>query len=86
MSIAVRMPARPRPREWVAMVGAPAGRWVAMTDVASEVPPTWRSGQVRHAGSGAHAVIGTVSADDWTGHPPGACLTQLGAFVEADVG
>jgi hypothetical protein len=34
------------------------------------VPPGWLSQQLRYAGQGWEAVVGTVKVTDWAGHPP----------------
>jgi glycosyltransferase involved in cell wall biosynthesis len=48
----------------------PAQVWLATTDADTLVPPGWLSQQLRYAGQGWDAVIGTVTVADWTGHPP----------------
>lgn len=45
--------------------------WLAHTDADSRVPRAWLAAQLAHAGAGFHAQAGTVTVDDWTGHPPG---------------
>ena len=47
----------------------PAEVWLATTDADTLVPPGWLSQQLRHAGQGWEAVIGTVTVTDWTEHP-----------------
>lgn len=43
-----------------------AGTWLATTDADTIVPAHWFARQLRHAGAGAAAVVGTVSVDDWS--------------------
>jgi glycosyltransferase involved in cell wall biosynthesis len=42
-----------------------SGTWLATTDGDSRVPPNWLATQVRHAATGARAVAGTVTVEDW---------------------
>jgi hypothetical protein len=44
--------------------------WLATTDADSVVPAYWLSGQLAHAAAGWEVVVGTVSVEDWSGHPP----------------
>lgn len=48
----------------------PSAVWLATTDADTLVPPGWLTRQVRHAGQGFDATVGTVRVADWTGHPP----------------
>jgi len=48
----------------------PAAVWVATTDADTLVPPWWLSRQLRCAGQGWKGVVGTVTVEDWAGHPP----------------
>jgi glycosyltransferase involved in cell wall biosynthesis len=47
----------------------PAAVWLATTDADTLVPPGWLTQQLRYAGQGWDAVVGTVTVTDWTGHP-----------------
>jgi glycosyltransferase involved in cell wall biosynthesis len=49
--------------------GDPSTLWLASTDADSRVPVDWLTRQVELADRGAEVVLGTVSVDDWTGHP-----------------
>jgi len=44
--------------------------WLVTTDADCEVPASWLEDHVALANRGAHAVAGTVTVSDWTGHPP----------------
>jgi hypothetical protein len=44
--------------------------WLASTDADSRVPPAWLLRQVELAEQGVEVVLGTVTVDDWSGHPP----------------
>jgi glycosyltransferase involved in cell wall biosynthesis len=46
----------------------PADIWLATTDADSVVPASWLRQQVRQAGQGWDAVIGTVRVTDWSGY------------------
>jgi glycosyltransferase involved in cell wall biosynthesis len=48
---------------------APSTLWLACTDADSRVPEDWLVRQVQLADEGAEVVLGTVTVDDWTGHP-----------------
>lgn len=48
--------------------------WLATTDADSVVPPDWLTEQLRHAGQGWEAVVGTVAVADWTGHAPATAI------------
>ncbi len=48
----------------------PASVWLATTDADTLVPPSWLSGQLRHAAAGWDAVAGTVTVTEWAGHSP----------------
>lgn len=51
--------------------GTPRDRfWLASTDADSTVPANWLVGQLALAATGADVVVGTVSVDDWSSHPP----------------
>jgi glycosyltransferase involved in cell wall biosynthesis len=50
----------------------PATVWLASTDADTLVPRRWLTRQIRHAGQGWDAVVGTVTVTDWAGHPPRA--------------
>jgi glycosyltransferase involved in cell wall biosynthesis len=50
---------------------APGALWLATTDADSVVPAHWLSGQLRQAGAGWDAVVGTVTVADWTGYADG---------------
>jgi glycosyltransferase involved in cell wall biosynthesis len=51
--------------------GTPRDRfWLASTDADSRVPANWLVGQLALAATGADVVVGTVSVDDWSSHPP----------------
>jgi glycosyltransferase involved in cell wall biosynthesis len=51
--------------------GTPRDRfWLASTDADSRVPANWLVGQLVLAATGADVVVGTVSVDDWSSHPP----------------
>lgn len=45
--------------------------WLVTTDADCEVPTTWLADHVALANRGAHAIAGTVSIRDWSGHPAG---------------
>ena len=47
----------------------PAVLWIATTDADSLVPRCWLSRQLRYAGQGWKGVVGTVTVEDWSGHP-----------------
>jgi glycosyltransferase involved in cell wall biosynthesis len=49
----------------------PANVWLATTDADTLVPATWLRQQVRHAGQGWDAIVGTIQVADWSGYPPG---------------
>lgn len=49
----------------------PAAVWVATTDADTLVPRWWLSRQLRYADRGWKGVVGTVTVEDWGGHPPG---------------
>jgi hypothetical protein len=48
----------------------PAAVWVATTDADTLVPSWWLSRQLRYAGRGWKGVVGTVTVENWAGHPP----------------
>ena len=48
----------------------PATLWIATTDADTLVPPCWLSRQLRYASQGWKGVVGTVTVEDWSGHPP----------------
>jgi glycosyltransferase involved in cell wall biosynthesis len=48
----------------------PAEVWIATTDADTRVPPWWLRRQLRYAGQGWKGVAGTVTVEDWAGHPP----------------
>lgn len=48
----------------------PATVWIATTDADTRVPPWWLRRQLRYAGLGWKGVAGTVTVEDWAGHPP----------------
>lgn len=47
----------------------PATVWIATTDADTLVPRWWLGRQLRYAGRGWKAVTGTVTVQDWAGHP-----------------
>ena len=49
----------------------PADVWLATTDADTLVPAHWLRQQVRHAGQGWDAIVGTIQVADWSGYPPG---------------
>jgi len=49
----------------------PADVWLATTDADTLVPARWLRQQVRHAGQGWDAIVGTIQVADWSGYPPG---------------
>jgi glycosyltransferase involved in cell wall biosynthesis len=49
----------------------PANVWLATTDADTMVPGHWLRQQVRHAGQGWDAIVGTIQVADWSGYPPG---------------
>jgi glycosyltransferase involved in cell wall biosynthesis len=49
----------------------PADLWLATTDADTLVPALWLRQQVRHAGQGWDAIVGTIQVADWSGYPPG---------------
>ena len=48
----------------------PATLWIATTDADTLVPRCWLSRQLRYASRGWKGVVGTVTVEDWSGHPP----------------
>jgi glycosyltransferase involved in cell wall biosynthesis len=48
----------------------PSAVWLATTDADTLVPPGWLGQQVHYADAGWDAVVGTVTVNDWAGHPP----------------
>lgn len=46
--------------------------WLAHTDADTRVPPCWLAHQLGSAAQGYDAVVGTVTVEDWSAHPPGA--------------
>jgi glycosyltransferase involved in cell wall biosynthesis len=48
----------------------PATLWIATTDADTLVPRCWLSRQLRFASRGWKGVVGTVTVEDWSGHPP----------------
>ena len=48
----------------------PATVWLATTDADTLVPSCWLRQQVRHAGEGWDAIVGTIRVSDWSGHRP----------------
>lgn len=48
----------------------PAAVWIATTDADTRVPRSWLHRQLRFAGLGWKAVVGTVTVDDWADQPP----------------
>jgi glycosyltransferase involved in cell wall biosynthesis len=48
----------------------PAAVWVATTDADTLVPRCWLRRQLRYADRGWKGVLGTVTVEDWAGHPP----------------
>lgn len=58
--------------------------WLASTDADSRVPPTWLLRQVELAERGAEVVLGTVTVDDWSGHPPWVEGRWLASYDDAD--
>jgi hypothetical protein len=55
---------------WSARHADPATVWIATTDADSRVSPRWLRRQLRYAGQGWKGVAGTVTVEDWAGHPP----------------
>jgi glycosyltransferase involved in cell wall biosynthesis len=49
----------------------PASVWLATTDADTLVPGHWLRQQVRQAGQGWDAIVGTIQVADWSGYPPG---------------
>ncbi len=49
----------------------PASVWLATTDADTLVPPCWLTRQLRYAGGGWDAVVGTVTVTDWRQYPAG---------------
>jgi glycosyltransferase involved in cell wall biosynthesis len=49
----------------------PANVWLATTDADTLVPAHWLRQQVRRAGQGWDAIVGTIEVADWSGYPPG---------------
>jgi glycosyltransferase involved in cell wall biosynthesis len=49
----------------------PADLWLTTTDADTLVPAYWLRQQVRHAGQGWDAIVGTIQVADWSGYPPG---------------
>jgi glycosyltransferase involved in cell wall biosynthesis len=48
----------------------PAAVWIATTDADTRVPRWWLRRQLRYASQGWKVVVGTVTVEDWTEHPP----------------
>lgn len=49
----------------------PAQVWLATTDADTLVPACWLRQQVRYAGQGWDAIVGTIRVADWSGYSPG---------------
>jgi glycosyltransferase involved in cell wall biosynthesis len=49
----------------------PATVWLATTDADTRVPACWLRQQVRYAGQGWDAIVGTIRVADWSGYRPG---------------
>ena len=47
----------------------PGSVWLATTDADTLVPPCWLTRQLRYAGGGWDAVVGTVTVTDWRAYP-----------------
>src|SRR6202020_2364840 len=47
----------------------PGSVWLATTDADTLVPPCWLTRQLRYAGGGCDAVVGTVTVTDWRAYP-----------------
>ena len=48
----------------------PATLWIATTDADTLVPRRWLSRQLRYASQSWKGVVGTVTVEDWSSHPP----------------
>jgi len=55
---------------WSTRHADPATVWIATTDADTRVPRCWLRRQIRYAGQGWKGVAGTVTVEDWAGHPP----------------
>lgn len=58
--------------------------WFATTDADSQVPRNWLSLQADLAVSGADAVAGTISVDDWSAWPPDAASDFAALYTDRD--
>jgi hypothetical protein len=57
---------------------------LASTDADSRVPVDWLTRQVELANRGAEVVLGTVTVDDWTGHPAHVAKRWAATYDTAD--
>jgi hypothetical protein len=62
----------------------PPALWLASTDADSRVPEDWLTRQVALAESGAEVVLGTVTVDDWSDHPPHVAQRWRSAYNGRD--
>jgi hypothetical protein len=58
--------------------------WLASTDADSRVPVNWLTRQVELSDRGAEVVLGTVTVDDWTGHPEHVAQRWAATYDTAD--
>jgi glycosyltransferase involved in cell wall biosynthesis len=61
----------------------PAEVWLASTDADTVVPPCWLARQVRYAGAGWDAVVGTVTVADWAEQPAAVPPRFLARYAAA---
>jgi glycosyltransferase involved in cell wall biosynthesis len=58
--------------------------WLATTDADSQVPPGWLIGMVDLAAAGTEVVVGTVTVDDWSPHPPPVAERWLEDYARSE--
>jgi glycosyltransferase involved in cell wall biosynthesis len=64
--------------------GRPSTLWLASTDADSQVPVHWLVRQIELAEQGAELILGTVTVDDWTDHPPHLAQRWAAGYVARD--
>lgn len=63
---------------------SPSTLWLASTDADSRVPAHWLLRQIELAEQGAELILGTVTVDDWTDHPPQLAQQWAAGYVTHD--
>jgi glycosyltransferase involved in cell wall biosynthesis len=63
---------------------SPSTLWLASTDADSRVPAHWLARQIELAEQGAELILGTVTVDDWTDHPPHLAQRWAAEYVARD--